>query len=121
MAVMRGASSPCRGVAVDDASLCVETCKASGWLGEVVVVVLIGARALWAERKRRELAEEKAALSSQKAELKSQVQLLSMRPPAAPVTIQIPAITSLATQDATQAPVQPAEGAQELIPDPGRK
>lgn len=106
---------------MESGALCVEMCKESGWLGEAVVVLVVGLRALWAERQRRKLAAEKAELETEKAELKGRVQLLSLRPPPIPVTVVQPIPEPVATALATQATVAGEGQAPEKIGVPGNK
>ena len=74
-----------------DQGLCESVCRESGWLGELALLVLVALRAMWLQRKRRTVETERDTL-------KEQVRELSLRPPAAPVTLQLaphPSLSSL--------------------------
>lgn len=76
---------------MDETGLCETVCRESGWLGEVVVVLLIAARALYNEWRARQL-------RSSNDSLQEKVRELSLRPPATPSTIAaIPVTLQLAS------------------------
>lgn len=64
-----------------DGSMCVSLCEQSGGLAELLLIALVGARALWSEAKKRRLAAENAGLKEEKKSLENKVEVLSMRPP----------------------------------------
>lgn len=66
-------------------SFCVEVCKNTGWLGELLMLLVTA----FIAARNRSLARDKAQLKTEKASL---VEQLSMRPPAAPVSINFPSI-----------------------------
>lgn len=61
--------------------LCVETCRAAGGMAEVLALVLLLGRWLWAEYHRRQKAAENVSLRVEKASLEGQVRQLSTQPP----------------------------------------
>jgi hypothetical protein len=74
-----------------DQGLCESVCRESGWLGELALLVLFALRALWLQRARR-------TVETERDQLQEKVRELSLRPPAAPVTLQLaphPSLTSL--------------------------
>jgi len=63
--------------------LCETLCRQSGWLGELLLVLLIGARAVYVGWRNRQLTQQTASLQEKVAEL-------SLRPPPpAQVTLQL--------------------------------
>jgi hypothetical protein len=98
---------------MDDASLCETVCRESGWLGELVVVLLFALRAVWVQRQRR-------AAEAERDSLQEKVRELSLRPPAAPqVTLQLAAHPSLASlvPVAVPTPSKPPSSPPESDPD----
>jgi hypothetical protein len=65
-----------------DPSLCETVCRESGWLGEVVVFVLLAGRTLYVQWRNRTLATKAVSLEAK-------VRELSLRPPATPLTLQL--------------------------------
>lgn len=97
-----------------DGSLCVELCRQSGEWGEVLVMVLIGARAIWAGWRSRQLATKASQLEAQKVELVQQVQQLSLRPPAVPeIALKLPPLPDLVRAARAS---QPAADLQDSLP-----
>lgn len=96
---------------MDSPSLCAEVCKQSGWLGEVLFMLVAG---FFAARTRK-LAQEKEALKTEKTSLVAQ---LSLRPPPpAPVQITFPLSPELVAQAQTPLASPDTHADVELEPD----
>jgi hypothetical protein len=79
---------------------CQTLCEQSGWLGELVLLLLVGGRALFVGWKNKQLGSEAVRLALEAAKLQAKVEQLSLRPPPAPppVTFQLaphPSLSSL--------------------------
>lgn len=101
--------------------VCLRACEqlGSGWI-ELVGLMLLGARWAWAEITRRRISDERKDLTVERAALKTQVQLLSMRPPALPslaqITQQIKGSTpdrASTTADTADAPATRKDGSED--------
>jgi hypothetical protein len=95
----------------EQALLCETVCRSSpGWLIELLVLLLLGGRALYSSLKARRAAAENV-------ELKAQVKTLSMRPPP-PMQIQLapnPALASLLPIALTTAPADSTSVAKSAV------
>lgn len=98
-----------------DQSLCVDVCQQSGWLGELVVLVLLAARTLYVQWRNRQLKTETTSLQAK-------VEQLSLRPPAGaaiPVTLTLapnPGLHTLLSPEVTSAPADPQKQASNSVP-----
>jgi hypothetical protein len=73
-------------------TLCEQACSEAGWYGQLLALVIVGARALWLARKNKQLAVGAA-------KLEGKIEALSVRPPAMPIQIALgpEAIEGIAT------------------------
>jgi len=73
---------------VPEPSVCAEVCRQSGWIGEILFVVLSAVLAAW----NRQLFKQKTTLAVEKSQLEQRVEQLSLRPPAVPLAISFPGL-----------------------------
>lgn len=96
-----------------DGSMCTTLCEQSGGLAEVLLLVLVGAQALWATAKKRRLATENQGLKEERKSLENKVQQLSMRPP---ISLLVPAPPNIEIRSSI--PPGDLEAAPKSEPDP---